>query len=206
MPATISQYLLIACLVLCLASFTWAMQRFFVRPAGATAGMNAIGAGGLLFGILHVAALGSAANIAPARAFAAAALYFCSLGLFWWAIYANLARRLSACFSPDAPQHLVQHGPYRLVRHPLYCSYLLTWLAAPVATGSLSLLLTFAAMAAIYFVAARTEEKKFSQSPLAGAYQQYRSRTGLFFPAFVPLALAGKNSGEAELGKAHKAR
>ena len=37
-------------------------------------------------------------------------------------------------------------------------------------------------MLVIYVLAAAEEEKKFTRSPLAEAYQQYRARTGLLFP------------------------
>jgi protein-S-isoprenylcysteine O-methyltransferase Ste14 len=35
---------------------------------------------------------------------------------------------------------------------------------------------------AIYTIAALDEERKFSRTALAGAYEDYRTRTGLFWP------------------------
>ena len=115
-------------------------------------------------------------------ALVAGCFYVCALALFWWAIRTNSPRPLSASFSPDTPQHLVERGPYRLIRHPLYSSYLLTWTAGVVATGRLWLLPSLAVMLVIYFRAAREEEQKFVRSPLGGSYQQYQSRTGQFLP------------------------
>jgi protein-S-isoprenylcysteine O-methyltransferase Ste14 len=169
-------------LVACLGSFGWAMRRFFLQPAGATAGMRVIKACGLAFGIFHLAAIIATPGIPTLRGLCGATLYLCALGLFWWAIKTSLRRPLSAAFSPDLPGHLVSQGPYKMIRHPLYCSYLLCWLAGWVATGRLWLAATVAVMLVVYVFAAAQEEKKFTRSALAEEYQQYRARTGLFFP------------------------
>ena len=73
-------------------------------------------------------------------------------------------------------------GPYRFVRHPFYCSYLLTWAAGVVASAQFWLLPTVAIMLIIYTRAAKLEEEKFTRSPLAETYKSYRTRTGLFLP------------------------
>ncbi|TIU30026.1 MAG: isoprenylcysteine carboxylmethyltransferase family protein, partial [Mesorhizobium sp.] len=39
-----------------------------------------------------------------------------------------------------------------------------------------------AGIVAIYTIAALDEERKFSRTALAGAYEAYRARTGLFWP------------------------
>ena len=102
--------------------------------------------------------------------------------MFWWAIKASTAGNLSAIFSPDAPARLVEEGPYRFIRHPLYCSYILTWTAGLIATAQPWLLVTVLVMAVIYLRAAIQEEQKFFHSPLATAYRSYRTRTGLIIP------------------------
>jgi protein-S-isoprenylcysteine O-methyltransferase Ste14 len=176
------QWIVATLFVCCLASFGWAMRRFFSQPAGLTAGMKAIRGFGIVFGILHLAAIAATPGVTAARGFGGGLLYLCAIGLFWWAIKTSLRRPLSAAFSPDLPAHLVAQGPYRWIRHPLYCSYLLCWLAGWVTTGRLWLWPTIAAMLVLYVLAASEEEKKFTRSPLAEAYRQYRARTGLFFP------------------------
>lgn len=158
------------------------MRRFFIQPAGLTPGMQLIKICGIAFGILHLAAIAATPRIAAVRGISGVALYLCSLGLFWWAIRTSLRHPLSAAFSPDVPNHLVAQGPYKIMRHPLYCSYLLCWLAGWVAAGRLWLAPTIAVMLVIYLVAAREEERKFNRSTLADAYAQYRACTGLFFP------------------------
>jgi protein-S-isoprenylcysteine O-methyltransferase Ste14 len=176
------QWISAALLVGCLASFGWAMRRFFIQPAGLTAGMRVIKGCGIVFGLLHLGTIVVTPGITAVRGVSGALLYLWAIGLFWWAIHTSLRKPLSAAFSPDLPAHLVAQGPYRMIRHPLYCSYLLCWLAGWVTTGRLWLGPTIAVMLVIYVLAAAEEEKKFTRSPLAEAYQQYRTRTGLFFP------------------------
>ena len=186
------QWISAALLVGCLASFSWAMQRFFVQPAGLTGGMKVIKAFGIVFGVLHLAAIVATPGVTSPRGVSGAALYLCALGLFWWAINTSLRKPLSAAFSPDLPAHLVSEGPYRMIRHPLYCSYLMCWLAGWMTTGRLWLAPTIVVMLVIYLLAAAEEEDKFTRSPLAAAYQQYRARTGLFLPNPLKLYFAGR--------------
>jgi protein-S-isoprenylcysteine O-methyltransferase Ste14 len=153
--------------------------------------MRFISACGSVFAVVHLAAILLTPAITPLRAVCGALLYLSALALFWWAISANASRPLSAAFSPDPPAHLMDEGPYRFIRHPFYCSYLLTWTAGVVATAQLWLLPTLAVMLVIYVRAATIEEQKFTDSPLAETYENYRTRTGRFLPN--PLKLLFSN-------------
>ncbi len=183
MPFSLYQLLLASLLFICLASFSWAMRSFFVRQGTVTIGLKLTVLAGMVFAILHFVVILTSRNIATPLVVIAAVLYLLSLAMFWWAITANRVKPLSACFSTNESLHLVQHGPYRLVRHPFYCSYLLTWLAGAVGTWSPWLGLTFIAMFVLYLSAARNEEDKFASSPLAESYAKYRSSTGRFIPS-----------------------
>jgi protein-S-isoprenylcysteine O-methyltransferase Ste14 len=181
-------------LVGCLASFIWAMSCFFTQPVGCTAGRGLISVCGAVFGILHLYAILFSSNLTAERSLAGSVLYIGSAGLFWWAIKTSLSSPLSAAFSPDLPTDLVAQGPYRIIRHPLYCSYLVCWLAGWVVTANPWLAPTFAAMVIIYLLAAAQEERKFMRSPLSDAYRQYRSRTGLLVPAPLKLLSSWRES------------
>ncbi|HEX5230573.1 MAG TPA: isoprenylcysteine carboxylmethyltransferase family protein [Bryobacteraceae bacterium] len=176
-----------ALLVSCLASFSWSVRHFFTRPAGFTASMKLITISATAFGLLHLFAILWSSKVSLGRSLAGSLVYLLAAGLFWWAIRTSLQRPLSAAFSPDAPEHLVQSGPYRWIRHPFYTSYLLTWIAGWIVAAYWWLLPTVVFMAAVYLVASSTEEQKFLHSPLSGAYQQYRRRTGRFFPNLAKL-------------------
>ena|ERR1700733_3520872 len=186
------QWISATLLIACLACFRWAMGRFFVRPAGLTTGMKVVRSFGIVFGLLHLAAIVDTPLVPDLRGASGAGLYLCALGLFWWALTASWRKPLSAAFSPDLPAHLVAHGPYKMIRHPLYCSYLLCWLAGWVTTGRLWLAPTFAVMFVIYVLAAAEEEKKFARSPFAQAYRRYCACTGLFLPNPLKLYLGSR--------------
>ena len=182
-----------ALLLIALASFNWATRNFFSRPDGVNAGTKIIVLCSAGFAVLHLIAIVATPEAVP-ETLAAAGLYLCALGLFWWAIRTSAQHHLSAAFSRDLPVHMVERGPYRFIRHPLYCSYLLTWMAGAVATGRVWLLPSIAVMLIVYVRAARMEEDKFSRSPLASAYWQYRLRTGMFFPNPVKWITAGRRA------------
>ena len=174
-------------LVACLGSFTWAIRGFFTQPAGYTTGMKVITLCGTVFGILHLCAILTGSKLSVERSLAGCVLYLSAVGLFWWTIRTSLGKPFSGAFSPDTPVHLMGDGPYRFIRHPFYSSYILTWLAGCVVTAQWWLIPTLLVMIVIYFLASSAEEEKFLRSPLAAAYQQYRSRTGRFVPNAVKL-------------------
>jgi protein-S-isoprenylcysteine O-methyltransferase Ste14 len=176
------QIILASLLGACLASFGWGMRSFFVQPSGYTSGMKVIAACGYAFAALHLAAILLARGVSWERFWLAVFIYAAALGLYWWAVATNRSRRLSAAFSNDLPTHLVEDGPYRLVRHPFYCSYLLAWSAGVIGSGRLWLLATVAVMLGIYLRAAYVEERKFARCVLASEYEAFRRRTGLLIP------------------------
>jgi protein-S-isoprenylcysteine O-methyltransferase Ste14 len=118
------------------------------------------------------------------------ALYVLAQGLFWWARSAHGGERPAFAFIATKPAFLTQTGPYRFIRHPFYTAYLLVWLAGAVVSAQPWLLLTTVGMTAFHYVAARQEEQSFAQTDLAGAYRNYKQRTGMFFPN--PLGLLRK--------------
>ena len=183
MHPLLCQVTLALLLLSCLASFAWAMRNFFIQPERSTVGMKLTVFLGSTFALLHVGFIFAARAIRPELAAISALLYGAALGIFWWAIATNRVKPLSACFSKEDQLHLVQHGPYRFVRHPFYCSYLLTWMAGTIATESILLGLTTITMLTLYSMAASKEEKKFTQSALGPVYAAYRSRTGQFLPS-----------------------
>jgi protein-S-isoprenylcysteine O-methyltransferase Ste14 len=176
------QIILATLLVACLVSFGWGMRSFFVQPSGYTPGMKVIAACGYTFAALHLGAILLARHVSLERFWLAAFMYVAGFALYWWAIATNRKGRLSAAFSDDLPAHLVEDGPYRLVRHPFYCSYLLAWSAGVIGSGCLWLLATVAVMLGIYLHAAYVEERKFARCALAKEYEAFRSRTGLLIP------------------------
>jgi protein-S-isoprenylcysteine O-methyltransferase Ste14 len=171
----------------CLGSFAWSMRNFFVRPAKLTAGLRVTLLAAFVFACLHVVAIFTTDTYVTQAALVGCVSYVLALVIFWWAIAVNRKRPLAACFSEREQLHLVEQGPYRYIRHPFYCSYLLTWFAGAIATLNFGLALTVLAMLALYIIAAQSEEKKFADSPLRDYYAEYQRHTGQFIPKFWKL-------------------
>jgi protein-S-isoprenylcysteine O-methyltransferase Ste14 len=124
--------------------------------------------------------------VPPARFLAAAAILALALVLFRWAARTNRARPLPLAFAAHVPEHVQTDGPYRLVRHPFYASYLLAFVGGFVAAGTALLLPLLALGIATYWRAARSEEASFASSPLGGAYRAYARTAGMFLPRLFP--------------------
>jgi protein-S-isoprenylcysteine O-methyltransferase Ste14 len=107
------------------------------------------------------------------------------LALFWAAIRASRAARLRLAFDEENPDSIVTEGPYRYLRHPFYTSYLIFWIGWAIAIWSVWTLVPLAALITIYAVAAKGEERKFSNTPMAEAYAAYKQQAGFFWPRIM---------------------
>jgi protein-S-isoprenylcysteine O-methyltransferase Ste14 len=166
----------------CLVSFLWGMRNAFVFPRRKTSGLRLTVASGTVFGAFHFWVILTSVNLMTFLVCSALLLYLSALGLFWWTIIATGRRRLPACFTSIEPSALVTKGPYTLIRHPFYTSYLMVWGVGAIVTLSPLLLLTFIAMCTLYVSAARREEKALLIGIHSAEYLRYRNSTGMFFP------------------------
>lgn len=182
MVHTFYRYLLAVQLLACLASFGWGMLCFFIRPDRTTLGMKVTAMLGGTSGLVHLWVVLVPGDVSGPLCWIASAVYTVALALFWWAVFVNWSQRLPACFSLDERLHLNSGGPYRFVRHPFYCSYLLVWFNGALAAQNLWLLPTAMVMLAVYATAARREEQQFVHGPLANDYWEYCNHAGQFIP------------------------
>lgn len=160
------------------ASFGWGVICFFGKPSGrASRRALSVAALGLGFSVWNLAALACSSAAAVLMATGIAGHVLATL-LFWGAIRACGATRLTAIYETDVPVELICRGPYRWMRHPFYTSYTLFWFSAWIASGSTVSLLAALTMLAFYVQGAREEERKFAASPLARDYANYRRLTG----------------------------
>jgi protein-S-isoprenylcysteine O-methyltransferase Ste14 len=141
-------------------------------------------------GVSLLAEIGGVAlwEAAGARAYIGMAMFLLALALMLWAAWHLRGQRITRTYCQDSPIKLIITGPYRLMRHPCYTSYLLAYAAGAVASGCPWLWLVLAAEVVLYIHAALFEEKKFEKSALAAQYAAYRARTGMFLPD--PLKMA----------------
>src|SRR5262249_54127776 len=112
----------------------------------------------------------------------AACLLVASLGLYEWARATIWGRRFGVGWADHVPEELCERGPYRFLRHPIYLSYMIAFAAcfAAIPHWSTTLMLVF--NVALFTIAARDDEKRIADSPLAASYAGYRKRVGMFFP------------------------
>ena len=179
----VSNLLVIAAYTSCMASFSWAMRRFFVKSKPPfNLEQRLIIYLGALWALLHIGALLIAPSLGPVPLALGLLCCSASLALFWSAIQANRAQPLHWAFESDKPRHLVAIGPYRWIRHPFYLSYSLCWVAPALATKYLPLFLPVCVMLVLYWRASSREERGFLSSPFAEEYRQYQTQAGRFWP------------------------
>jgi len=102
-------------------------------------------------------------------------------------IYAWSTAAFGLRFSNLTNRGIITNGPYRWSKHPAYISKNLSWwlISVPFVAGAgaaqaLQSCLLLAAVNAIYFLRAKTEERHLSRDPHYQAYADYISRRGLW--------------------------
>jgi protein-S-isoprenylcysteine O-methyltransferase Ste14 len=108
---------------------------------------------------------------------------FVALGLLftWWARL-HLGRLWSSSVTRKADHHIVDSGPYGLVRHPIYSGIILAQLATALESGSPLAMLGVVVMIAGWYVKARTEESFLRSQLEPGAYDAYVARVPMLVP------------------------
>ncbi len=169
----------LAGLVLVGLAFAAGVRVAFVRPEG----RHRYRASRVSFAVLLAELLAvAAAPVPPGRALAAGGILAAALALFLWAAWTNRGAKLGLAFAERVSAHVQTQGPYRLVRHPFYASYLLAFAGGALAASSPWVLPAVAAGAVTYWRAARQEEAGFLASPLSERYRAYARRVGMFVP------------------------
>jgi protein-S-isoprenylcysteine O-methyltransferase Ste14 len=101
--------------------------------------------------------------------------------LCWWARI-HLGRMWSSSVTFKADHHIVDTGPYAVVRHPIYTGIII----AAAATAALQArAIAFAGLVLLttgFWIKARLEERFLRDKLGTQAYDAYARRTGLLFP------------------------
>lgn len=182
-PDTLIEWLLAGAGGATLIVFAVALQNFFVQPPHLTRLQRLFQDISVLIGVMHGLALVVLNTAGPSWASAGTAMYAVALGLFLSALEA--ARRVpmtrTFVYTP-ACDTILTKGPYRIIRHPIYLSYSLCWLAAPIATHNWVLGLTAIFMITCYVISAREEERLMAKGPRAAEFEAIRARTWRMIP------------------------
>ncbi len=111
------------------------------------------------------------------------ALALAGFAFCWWArLHLGLLWSSNVTIKPD--HHIVDSGPYGLVRHPIYTGLLIAVIASVLMNGTALGIVGGLAMLAGFIAKARLEEKTLREALGAPAYDAYASRV----PMLIPLA------------------
>jgi len=106
--------------------------------------------------------------------------------LCWWARI-HLGKLWSGWVTRKEDHHIVDTGPYAIVRHPIYTGLILAALATAVLEGTVIGICGAALMTLGFWIKARLEERFLRQELGADAYDSYRRRVPMLVP-FGPKA------------------
>lgn len=109
------------------------------------------------------------------------ALTLLGLTLFVWSKL-TLGDNYSPCFDAFVPKGIVQSGPYRHIRHPIYTANILLLAGLFLASGTAWIAAALLILATYYVASARAEERELTQR--FADYADYVQRSGRFLPRF----------------------
>jgi protein-S-isoprenylcysteine O-methyltransferase Ste14 len=111
------------------------------------------------------------------------ALTAAGFGFCWWA-RRHLGRLWSGYVTLKEDHHVVDTGPYGLVRHPIYAGAMFAALMTALMRASPAGLAGTALIAAGFSMTARIEERFLREQLGAEAYDAYSARVPMLFPRF----------------------
>ena len=101
-------------------------------------------------------------------------------GLAGWALWAYPPGSFNVRPTPRTDGHVVQGGPYRWIRHPMYSSIALCGLACAVAVSKTWVWLALASLILVLLAKALLEERWMAEQ--YPEYANYRANTHRFVP------------------------
>ena len=117
----------------------------------------------------------------PLLAWAMLLVVVAGIALCWWARL-HLGRLWSAEVTRKEGHRVVDTGPYRLVRHPIYSGFIVMDLGLALLCGSALALVGVAVIALGLSIKARLEEEFLCDELGAAAYRSYKARTPMLVP------------------------
>jgi protein-S-isoprenylcysteine O-methyltransferase Ste14 len=99
----------------------------------------------------------------------------------WWARL-TLGELWAGTVSRKENHEIIQHGPYALVRHPIYSGMLVAAFALAIQIGMLANLVGAALLSVGFWMRARSEERFLSSELGEAVYANYRRRTPMLTP------------------------
>jgi protein-S-isoprenylcysteine O-methyltransferase Ste14 len=94
--------------------------------------------------------------------------------LIWWTVSVNTFLSRTVRIQDDRGQHVIDTGPYSLIRHPMYLGIIVLMLSIPLFLGSLWALIPGGLIGALFIVRTAMEDRTLEQE--LPNYLDYASR------------------------------
>lgn len=120
-------------------------------------------------------------QVGPDVAWAMVALAVAGFAFSWWARL-HLGRLWSSSVTKKTDHHVIDTGPYRLVRHPIYTGIIIASVGVVVLKGTVFALAGALILTLGWYVKARLEERFLRQELGVDAYNAYAARTPMLIP------------------------
>jgi protein-S-isoprenylcysteine O-methyltransferase Ste14 len=164
-----------------LVYFLTAGARTFTVPEARDSGAI-LGQVSFISGMLCALGLGFYQSLAWPLAACGAVLASSSVVLYEYTRRTVVDRNFYTALGGVVPAGVCERGPYRYIRHPFYLSYMVAFLAVMVAFPSPVTAAVCALNIALFVYLAFDDERVLLRSGLAGDYEAYRKRVGMFVP------------------------
>ncbi len=129
--------------------------------------------------------IGQIWQLSPDAKWAMVGLATLGFAFCWWARI-HLGRLWSGAITRKEDHHVVDTGPYAIVRHPIYTGLLTAALATAMVRGTSLAVAGFALLVIAYVMKGRAEENFLRTELGAQAYDAYARKTAMLVP-FVKL-------------------
>jgi len=106
--------------------------------------------------------------------------------LFCWWARIHLGALWSGRITRKEGHHVVDTGPYRLVRHPIYTGILTAALATMLLKGTIGSIIGFVLLVIGYWMKGKLEERFLREELGPADYDAYKARTPMIVP-FAPV-------------------
>jgi protein-S-isoprenylcysteine O-methyltransferase Ste14 len=166
------------------AEFVVAMRLYF-RSAGVRSKGNAAWTVVAITSVtLHVVLLLAADSTPFPMLLIGMVCFLLANWLFWTAVASHGNQRPGVVFGPAVPEKLTVCGPYKVVRHPFYLAYVLSFLGSSCVGLHWVQFVTTGLLFLCYNHAAAGEERMLTSDPsgLHAEYARYAKRTWRWLP------------------------
>jgi protein-S-isoprenylcysteine O-methyltransferase Ste14 len=136
--------------------------------------------------ILFLPVYGLRARFIPNQLFLILIGFIIQLGFLIFALWArrSLGQNWSGAIATTVNQQLLQSGPYKFIRHPIYTGLLGMYLGTSFISGELHALVGFAIAALAYWRKIRLEEQHL-HALFGSEYEEYCSTTWALIPGII---------------------